>query len=298
MRRSRLLASTMLATTIAMPLSIANDVVFRGNLHSSINNARLSINSFDQLVVGNLSPAGNDGVSIHLGQAESFDLFILPLPPGTPVGTNENFTAQGAVSGVPNISFADFGFTRTSSNITVDATFSGLGPGPRVIEVFFAGTLVGTFTQTASIPQVASLPPTAWPRQVGVRRNLAPQNRPALVCKWTAPQPIDLTVGPTITGDELRVVAMVPTNTLDLVSSIDGTGSDVPELFIDNEDTQPTCPGDLDGDGDVDIADLTILLSNFGAMGNLLSSQGDLDSDGDVDISDLTAMLGYFGSMC
>lgn len=57
-----------------------------------------------------------------------------------------------------------------------------------------------------------------------------------------------------------------------------------------------TCTGDLDNDGDVDIADLAVLLSQFGSAGPGIS--GDLDADGDVDISDLALMLSVFGTTC
>lgn len=58
----------------------------------------------------------------------------------------------------------------------------------------------------------------------------------------------------------------------------------------------PPCPGDLDADGDVDITDLSILLSQFGTTGTGLS--GDLDADGDVDITDLATLLSAFGTIC
>lgn len=60
----------------------------------------------------------------------------------------------------------------------------------------------------------------------------------------------------------------------------------------------PPCPGDLDGDGDVDLGDLATLLSNFGASGNATPQQGDTDGDLDVDLADLAALLGNFGSTC
>jgi len=56
-----------------------------------------------------------------------------------------------------------------------------------------------------------------------------------------------------------------------------------------------TCPceGDVDGNGVVDLADLTVLLANFGREG-----AGDLDADGDVDLSDLALLLTRFGLNC
>ena len=50
------------------------------------------------------------------------------------------------------------------------------------------------------------------------------------------------------------------------------------------------CPGDLDGNGAVDGADLTILLGNWGGGGD-----GDLDGNGAVDGADLTILLGNWG---
>lgn len=57
--------------------------------------------------------------------------------------------------------------------------------------------------------------------------------------------------------------------------------------------------GDIDQDGDVDINDLTILLSNFGCRGGVeFPCPIDLDLDGDTSINDLTILLSDFGRQC
>jgi hypothetical protein len=58
------------------------------------------------------------------------------------------------------------------------------------------------------------------------------------------------------------------------------------------------CFGDLDGDNDVDLADLARLLGNYGTTGGASYEDGDLDGDGDVDLTDLAALLGVYGTTC
>lgn len=59
------------------------------------------------------------------------------------------------------------------------------------------------------------------------------------------------------------------------------------------------CPGDLDGDGDVDQSDLGILLSDYGCVSPPEPDcPGDADGDGDTDQSDLGILLGAYGAVC
>ena len=56
------------------------------------------------------------------------------------------------------------------------------------------------------------------------------------------------------------------------------------------------CPGDLNGDRAVDLADLGILLADFGCTGG--GCPGDVDGDGDTDLADLGILLANFGQNC
>jgi hypothetical protein len=52
--------------------------------------------------------------------------------------------------------------------------------------------------------------------------------------------------------------------------------------------------GDVNGDGRVDINDLTVVLANYNRTGAAWS-QGDVNGDGTVDINDLTIVLAHYG---
>ncbi len=64
----------------------------------------------------------------------------------------------------------------------------------------------------------------------------------------------------------------------------------IEDIFI----AAPPCPGDANGDGLVNLADLQVLLFNFGTIG----PAGDVDGDGDVDLDDLSILLFNFGRVC
>jgi hypothetical protein len=84
--------------------------------------------------------------------------------------------------------------------------------------------------------------------------------------------------GPTLTGGSLEL-----------------TGGFWPGI---TPEAEHPCPGDLDGDNDVDLSDLAQLLGNYGTTSGAQYEDGDLDGDGDVDLSDLAELLGLYGTTC
>ena len=74
-------------------------------------------------------------------------------------------------------------------------------------------------------------------------------------------------------------------------TSLDENGNGIPD------ECEPDCPGDLNGDGVINLEDLATLLANYGATG-AAPEDGDLDGDGDVDLSDLSALLAVYGTTC
>lgn len=74
-----------------------------------------------------------------------------------------------------------------------------------------------------------------------------------------------------------------------------------PDLVIDTiysllADMGP--PGDFDGDCDVDLADLGVLLANYNMPAGATYPDGDVDGDGDIDLVDLGLLLANYNSAC
>ena len=87
----------------------------------------------------------------------------------------------------------------------------------------------------------------------------------------------------------------------------DITGNGWPDLIVGNSgdpsvkvfyNQGPSCLGDLDGNNEVSLSDLAILLSNYGTSSGMSYYDGDLDGDTDVDLSDLAALLALYGTSC
>jgi endonuclease/exonuclease/phosphatase family metal-dependent hydrolase len=66
------------------------------------------------------------------------------------------------------------------------------------------------------------------------------------------------------------------------------------DVLLPSTPTAPACPGDVNGSSGVDLADLSIVLSNFGTSPGIGGS-GDADCDGVVDLADLSIVLSNFG---
>lgn len=56
------------------------------------------------------------------------------------------------------------------------------------------------------------------------------------------------------------------------------------------------CPADINADGNIDLADLGVVLAAYGCTS--ACGDGDVDADGDVDLSDLGLVLAAFGTAC
>jgi hypothetical protein len=60
----------------------------------------------------------------------------------------------------------------------------------------------------------------------------------------------------------------------------------------------PPCPGDANADNQVNAADLSVLLANFGAANGSGPAFGDFNNDGQCNSADLSILLANFGNAC
>lgn len=67
------------------------------------------------------------------------------------------------------------------------------------------------------------------------------------------------------------------------------------DLAILPSDATPLIPGDLNGDGVVDVSDLLLLFAAWGQCPKVGSCPADLNMDGAVDVSDLLILFGNWG---
>ena len=77
-------------------------------------------------------------------------------------------------------------------------------------------------------------------------------------------------------------------------ATLDATTNEYSEFGFRVASAQRTVlPGDANGDGKVDINDLTIVLTNYGQSG-MTWGRGDFNNDGKVDVNDLTVVLANY----
>ncbi len=82
------------------------------------------------------------------------------------------------------------------------------------------------------------------------------------------------------------------------IGSVDLFANGATPVYYDDISLVPACPADLDGDADIDLADLALLLSSYGLTTGACYDDGDLDFDFDVDLTDLAGLLSVYGTTC
>lgn len=193
------------------------------------------------------------------------------------------------------VSFGILG--RLTVNMNNFAVF-GATPGVAVGPVPISG---GSF----SIPGIPSLQSGTYDYlATGIVCTLLQGQSPPIPCSGNADlsqQPQGTTTLAGTISSPSRVVTIV--STLNESGPIDPTNPGLGTLTITGTIRGsllvpvPPCPGDVNGDGAVNTADLAVLLGNFG-QSVPPNTGGDLTGNGVVNTADLAQLLGVFGTIC
>lgn len=207
----------------------------------------------------------------------------------------EGFEANQPPGAYPNLPVFENNGTLHDSLATIGViAVNWWGPGGEVLAYngnFFGGTPAGSSIYEFSTPIVAFggflTTVSDVPDAIAIFRDAEGAELATLT----------VTLTPTVWGWQ-GWQSDVPIGSIEFVQN--GPFGNRPVQYDDLRITfaSAACPGDLNGDGIVDVTDLAALLSNFGTLSGATAEQGDGDGDGDVDLADLTAFLSNFGNTC
>ncbi|RMF85745.1 MAG: hypothetical protein D6744_00925 [Planctomycetota bacterium] len=250
------------------------------------------------LTVSNIGASGDDGVRVEVLSAEALtQSFSWRNTGAIPDGARLRVAGFGALHGLTGVELASIELEDVGAQLEVRGEFSGVGAPVRTVAVFDSGALVGQLTGQAG-PTAARVDDMDWPTRLTTDARVAEFGGVAgFIVNWSTPILIEIAGGPTLTGDQLVVVGESPDDVpLDLTAVEDHVVI-IPLLEFVSIGQEESCPGDVDGDDDIDLGDLAQLLANFG-MTPADASDGDFDNSNEVDLADLAILLSAFDTTC
>jgi hypothetical protein len=234
---------------------------------------------------GTTDPTGSDYQAAALAQ-DLINPFFIDQPP-------DSFTWDGTAKNNGDNVFSE------SSMTLMETYLPGAGAsGGDVIQVN-----IFTDDSSALVPEGSSTPVgrpfLSWRMDVGIgafndRIDIDP-NAPILSSGFDLFSNGVSMGGPFALNDEAHIggVGVAGLNG----DPIDGVDVDEMAMFWEVQPVEEAPCADLDGDGDIDLDDLTLLLQAFQGDG-VPSPGGDVDGDNDTDLDDLTTLLQQFGGTC
>ena len=215
-------------------------VAFSGYTNTALGTAMLDTSAGD-LSVGNIGSSGQDGVTIDIGHALSFDVVVktnkLRLRE-SPTLSHLRFSAAGSVGGVTNhpLGYVDIMCSRTNPpeyEIIPDLTADG--SSTQRIEVWSQGTLLAAFPGHTGVAATAS----SWPTSFG-KLGRSSSRLPCFAGGW--PWPTDFFVnGIHFVGDQLLILQETGP-VVDYLSSFTITAANVDGFEIASESAVPLQP--------------------------------------------------------
>jgi hypothetical protein len=293
-----------LTMTDTADLVINDEALHKFDLdHRVLGTARFTAGS-DGLVVSNIGSSGEDGVTVDLPPAGSYDATTLPF--GTPVNGNLfSIEALGSTSGPASgggDSLGIAGQRNLGGLVGVFADYGAIGSDNVRIEVYDDGALVDTATVAGNplriaiiLPEVAGDP---QPGITGAGKIAIDPGPPCYYIAYEANVEVRPNGGGSIVGDEIRMLAddadvtITSLGQVDLLGNGVGTMTITEEAFTGTDPPKEGCEGDANGDDVVDTADLVILLAEWG---DCVGCDADFNGDDVVDTADLVILLAAWG---
>jgi len=269
--------------------------------HRSLGNAHIL--GFDptkgaRLAVSNIGSTGEDGVSIdlvneHPVEAAMFHLQLIDKTPGA-------FLEIGAMGmSVPPDPMM-LGHLRATTiivagpRVEIMPDFTPIGASMHTVMVFLMGDPVAEVMHHSGVAADVLGTGIVGVVHAGAHAANVGMMSPAFDMRFDMPYVVSIRGGPTVTGDQVTVVAElngsaagVPVASLTEVSL---RASDLPPFTITGETVIAACPWDCgDDNGDVGIVDFLAMLAQWGGTGSC-----DFDGGG-VSITDFLVLLANWG---
>lgn len=244
----------------------------------------------DRLTVGNIGATGDDGVTFGGGTGLRAIHNESVCVPG--LNASMNLAAGFFVGGAehPDDLFARF--AAAGSRYKLSGNFAAVGATTLSVQFQLQGQVVSSLDGlpfNATLLETAGLPGCdIWDFMSNGIQNSGVSVR----LGWATPTTVFLG------GDEFVVDTMVlrpdDGDPIDALSSSSRTVANLLEFdVLDVIIAELSCPGDANADGFIDVADLLVILANWGPCPGC---GADLDGSGVVNVTDLLIMLANWGA--
>jgi len=229
----------LLTATAVRPMPkvlLSEELGLFGLGHTGLGDATLAANG-GTLTVGNLGISGNNGVAIDLERSEDFLASLLDVTSAQGPRPHPWFQARafGQFGDVVNHDLGSLRFMDAGvPAVQLEADFSPVGASTHTIEVWQSGQLVRRITGHSGI--VGTL--NVWPSGIGKLGGAGADSALTLWARFTGGVRVSIAGGPTLDGDELRVLAESPSSPIGAVRSLHLQGT-FESFTIVNETSTP-----------------------------------------------------------
>jgi hypothetical protein len=225
----------------------------------------------DFLVVDQIGSEGDDGFRVELDHVRAVDLTWIELDPFGfyPDGLYIQAQARGRFDSIDDFPLGTLRVTDVGDDYEVSADFSEIGAASIFAQVYLRETLLAEYPMLAG-PLVARL--SALPVQIGHQVESGIPGLDTTGFGLGLARQGEITVaGETYDADRLVVLAESPAGLAESISEFSMTAADLPQIVlidittVDGDSGVCATPGDMDSDGDFDLADMSQFMRCFGA---------------------------------